>query len=100
MPQWLTNPTRNREVEGSIPDLAQWVKDLAFCRELWCRSQMRLHSHVAMAVVWLAATAPIGPLAWESPCASGTAIEKTKRPKKKNIYIYIYIRNKTVLTCR
>ena len=23
-----TNPTRNREVVGSIPGLAQWVKDL------------------------------------------------------------------------
>ena len=27
--QWLTNPTRNHEVVGSIPSLAQWVKDLA-----------------------------------------------------------------------
>ena len=26
--QWLTNPTRNPEVVGSIPGLAQRVKDL------------------------------------------------------------------------
>ena len=27
--QWLTNPTRNHEVAGLVPDLAQWVDDLA-----------------------------------------------------------------------
>ena len=27
--QWLTNPTRNHEVAGSIPAVAQWAEDLA-----------------------------------------------------------------------
>ena len=26
--QWLTNPTRNHEVAGLVPALAQWVNDM------------------------------------------------------------------------
>jgi len=76
--QWLTNPTRNHEVVGSIPGLTQWVKDLAL---LWL-----WHKPVA--------TAPIRPLAWEPPYAAGTAQEKAKKKKrKKEMHFYFLIGN-------
>ena len=60
-----TNLTRNCKIVGSLPGLAQRVKDLALLW-LWHRP---------------AALAPIRPIAWEPPYATCTALKKTKDKK-------------------
>ena len=54
---------------GSIPGLTQWVKDLALLW-LWCRP---------------AAAAPIQPLAWELPYATGAVLKQNKTKKQTKL---------------
>ena len=55
-----------------IPSLALLSRlRIWHCRDLWCRSQMELGPHIAVAV----AVALIGPLAWEPAYAKGLALK-------------------------
>ena len=67
--------------------MSLWVRSLGLlsglriwhCHELWCRSQMRLGSGVAVA------SALIGPLARAPPHAAGAALEIQKDKNKKKL---------------
>ena len=78
--QWLTNLTRNHEVAGSVPALAQ-------CVAVSCGVGCRRGSDPALLWLWRrpVATSPIRPLAWEPPYAAGAAQRNSKKKKDKKI---------------
>ena len=72
MAQWLTNPTRNHEVAGSVPGLAQFRR----CLEMWCRLQMQLRSRVAVPLVLASGYSS------DSTPSLGTSICRGSGPRK------------------
>ena len=82
MVQQVKNATSINKDVVSIPGLNQWVKD---CREVWCRSKMRLRSHIAVALTQASSYSS------NSTPSLGTSIcckcspKKIKKKKKKKV---------------
>ena len=78
---WLTDPTSIHENADSIPGLTQWVQDLRCCCELWCRSQTRLGSRIAVAVVEASSCSSDSTPSLETSICCGYSCKKKKKKK-------------------
>ena len=98
----IMSPTSIHEDSGSILALLSGLR-MQCCHELWCRSQTQLRFGVAWldlarSWIWLgcrtAAAAPIQPLAWEPPYATGAALKKENPKQTKKIVAFLYVHSK------
>ena len=72
MAQWFTNQLVCMRMQVRSLALLSGLR-IQHCCELWCRSETWLRSVIAIA------TAPIRPLAWESPYAEGASKDEEKK---------------------
>ena len=83
MAQWLTNPTRNQEDEGSVPGPRSVGEGSSVA--VSCGVGRRHGSDPSLLWLWCrpVAVALIRPLAWELPHAAGTAQKTNKQTKRE-----------------
>ena len=83
MAQWVKNPTSIHGDAGLIPGLTQWVE--GSCIAMSC--DVARSCSLDLALLWLchrlAAAAPIQPLAQDLPYATGAALNRRKKKKKR-----------------
>ena len=88
-----TNPTKNHEVSGSIPGLAQWVEDPTLpWTVVWVADKTRIWgSDPAFLWLWCrsAPVAQVRPQTREPPYAAGTDLKKKKKKLQKLCFVDI-----------
>ena len=84
MAQWVKNLISIHEIVGLIPGLPQRVKESGIATS--CGVDHRCGLDLALQWLWCrsAATAPICPLGWELPYASGVTPSPPATPPKKD----------------
>ena len=87
MAQWVKNPTSIYEDAGLLLVSLSGLR-IQHCHKLRHRSQMRLGSDVAVAVVKAGGYSSDLTPAWELPYASGAALKKDKNKRFMHPYVH------------